>query len=145
MIIRKMEEKDINTVYDIWKQVKEFQVSDNEEWFWWKDILQSWVTSIHDVLLIAELNNAIIWFSLTSIHKPTKKATLENIWVDIEKRGNGVAEKLLYETLKMVKEEGITYICAMSEPRHNAIISLFKKHHFDSGHNFTWMWKFLWE
>ena len=140
MKIRKIQNKDINKIYQLGIDEKEFEVSE-DMLFWSKKQLKKWISSNDDVLLVAEDNKKIVGFIMSAIHKPTQKVTIENIYVVEEYRKKGLAKKLLNETLKIFRKKGIKFINAFVDDKNTASFNFFKKNNFKVFSKFYWVYK----
>lgn len=142
MEIRKMEEKDVEQVYDIGIKVKEFVVSENRR-FWSKQTIYDWTNRKNDILLIAEDDEKIIGFMMSRFHEPTKEAIIDNIFVSEDWRGRGVGTELVKECLKQLKEKGTNYVYCTITTDNTPTIEFLKKNGFNKGYEFIWMDLFL--
>lgn len=138
--IRRMKSADVNQVYALGKKTPWLSVS-SESLFWSKKELREWVKSPDDTLLVAEDNGHIVGFTLSQLHKPTGKATLEDIVVKKGYRKKGIGSKLLKRCLKQLRKNGATYICALTKTNNKITIKFSLKHGFQKGYDFTWLEK----
>jgi ribosomal protein S18 acetylase RimI-like enzyme len=139
-MIRKMKVSDIDFILEVGKREEEFRVSKKLGGFWSKDQLTAWINSKDDVMLIAE-EKEIVGFIMSSLHKPTGKATFENMWVNPNFRRKGLATKMTQIMIKKLKENGAEYICGMSKVENESIINFLMKEGFDKGYPFFSMGK----
>lgn len=140
MKIRKMQKKDINSVYQLGIKEKEFQVSEDLK-FWSKNQIKNWIISKDGVLLVAEQNKDIVGFIMSTIHNPTKKAVIENIYISKKYRSKGLAEKLLNMCIKLLKKQGAIHVHALVEDSNKASLNLLKKNNFNIFSKFYWVYK----
>jgi len=142
MQIRKMEEKDIETVYEMLQNIEEFRVSkESKMGEWVKQSLKNWIKNKDDEMLVAEENGEVVGFIFTTAHKPSGKATIENIFVKEEFRGKGISKKLLDECIARLKKKGINYFCSLVKENNKKAFEFFKSNNFTEGYKFVWMEK----
>lgn len=139
-MIREMKISDIDFILKVGKIEKEFKVSEKEGGFWNKEQLTAWINSKEDVMLVAEERN-IIGFVMATLHKPTGKATFENMWVNPDFRRKGIATKMTKIMIRKLRENGAKYIFGMSKVENENIINFLMKEGFDKGYKFFWMGK----
>lgn len=108
MTVREMNKEDIEAVFELGHGCEEFTTENGS--FWSKEQLQRWCNSPDDLLLVAEENGRIIGFSLYAVHIPTGKVTWENLYVDPEMRGRGIAAALIEEGHLRLKAKGYSYL-----------------------------------
>ena len=82
MEISKIEVKDIDEIYDIGISIKDFSADGGKNCFWPKETLNNIITSEQDIGLKIKIADKIVGFCLVMIHSSTKKAYLENFYVD---------------------------------------------------------------
>lgn len=138
--IRNATKKDIQSIYDIGLRTAEFTTGSKPA-FWSIEQLKRWSASPNDVLLVAEHDKQIIGFILSQFHKPTGKATIENIVVLEDHRRHGIAEQLLERCVQKLLRRGANYICALTRTNNSGTISFFEGNHFERGFDFAWMEK----
>lgn len=138
MKIRPVENKDVEAIYAMGSSVPEFKVND-QSGFWEKEALRSWVASLDDVLLLAEDEGKLAGFALSLLHKPTGKAIVENLYVDIPYRRSGVATQLMQECIDGLRSKGARAICAEIQQGNDNTVKLLEKMGFTKGYMFNWM------
>ncbi|MBN2642795.1 MAG: GNAT family N-acetyltransferase [Victivallales bacterium] len=143
MRIREMRAEDIEEIVRIGTKEKYFQVSSSLDGFWSRKQLHNWIKSNDDVLLVAEDGDRMVGFAISSLHKPTGKATFENLWVDPSSRNRNIATKLSLHLIKGLKANGATYICGMTKTNNKNMLRLFDKLGFDKGYEYNWMGKLI--
>ena len=114
MQIRKIKKEDIEEIIKIGTSVEEFNISDAGR-FWTIEQLNRWIESDSGVCLLAEEDGKIIGFNLCSMHIPTGKAYWENLWVNKDFRGKGIAEALVKEMEAELKRLSVVYISCFSK------------------------------
>ena len=129
---------DIEAVYETGMKTEAFRVSDTPG-FWSKEQLNRWLGNPDDVLLVAEDEERVIGYVMSQLHKPTGKATIENLFVDKSYRKKGIGRDLIKRCLKELKEKGASYFCAMVRADNDEIIDFYKRCGFTRGYGFVWM------
>jgi len=140
MNIRNMTLEDLPAVISLGNDAPELAVSD-ESRFWSEPRLRSWVEAGQDILLVAEENGEVIAFQLTQLHLPSKVGYLSDIVVKERARGRGVGAALTEETVKRMKDMGLTYIYALTQEANDGIQNLLKKEGFEAGETMVWFEK----
>lgn len=143
MQIRKLKLQDVDAVLKLGQKEEAFAASSDMEGFWPRSHLESMVDADQDVLLVAEEDGSVIGFVLCFLHKPSGKATIENIFVCEDSRRNGVANSLLQEALTRLKDRGFTYVVASVEESNKSSQDLFEASDFNKEKKFFWMDKEL--
>ena len=133
-----MKPEDVVAVYNLASKEERFQVS-GHTCFWGKKELNSWAKEEGDICLVAEDQGEIIGFVLSQYHKPTGKATLENLFVKESYRNNGIGHTLFNMCSFALKENGATYQCGMVEPDNKIIFSMMKNSGFNKEKTFVWV------
>lgn len=141
-LIRRVEEKDVNCLLAIGRQVPEFAVSKLGT-FWAKEQLLLWSKSKDDLMLIAEKEEEIVGFAFFAIHKPTSKATFENLWVHPDYRHEKVARRLMEDFFHYLELLGITYIVALVSDQNRAIMNFLEANGFVTGEKVIWIDKMV--
>jgi len=139
MKIRRMQESDIEIVYELGSRAEEFSITSDSGNFWDRGVLEDWLQSSDDVLLVAEEEGKIIGFALSQFHLPTKKGTIENVYVAERYRGSGLGKNLLTNIVGELRNQGAEYFCALVKVDNEASKALLKKCGFQKGYDFTWM------
>jgi ribosomal protein S18 acetylase RimI-like enzyme len=138
MRVRKMQLKDVLAVYDLASKEERFKVS-SESCFWSVGQLNLWTDSEGDVCLVAEEDGEIAGFILSQYHKPTGKATIENLFVKEECRDRRIGKELFHRCSLALKKNGATYQCGMVEPDNDLMFDIAKSAGFDEGKTFVWI------
>lgn len=135
-----MEKKDVETVYKMLKAVEEFRVSEETEaGEWIKDSLKRWIENEDDEMLVAEEGGKLIGFIFTTVHKPSGKVVIENIFVKKEKRSGGCGGRLLKDCIARLKKKGINYFYTQIKETNRDAIRFFRESGFTEGYKFVWM------
>lgn len=140
--IRKLELKDIDQVYELGSLRDEFTTESGS--FWTKEQLAEWSKSPSDVMLVAEIEDKIVGFSLYAQHIPTKKITWENLYVLPEYRKSGVGSALIEKGLGLIKNLGCKYMmCCINAGDQSQFAEYLKKFGFKVYGNVIWVDKNL--
>lgn len=137
--IRQMKTEDIEAVYNYGTSESRFCFYEDKR-FWTEEQLRSWIQDGNDVLLVAEKGSKVIGYFMSCLHKPTKKATIENLYVDKKYRREGIATSLLKKGLEQLKNRGVEDIVALIEEDNVSIKELLKNYGFNKGPEFIWMY-----
>lgn len=136
-VIRPLGEANIDTVYDL--GINEPSFCFEKPGFWDKSQLSAWFRSQNDVCLGAFDGSEIIGFTLASLHVATRKATWENLYVLPAQRNTGVAESLVEEMMKQLKEKGAMYVHFLVDFERKRLHEYFNRMGFNSSGAFMWM------
>ena len=138
MKIRQMTIDDIGAIRAMANASPELAVNDEKQAFWGTERLTSWITQGDDVMLVAEHDGLVVGFQITNIHTASKIGYLSDIVVDQKYRGTGIGSKLLDETVRHMKQKGITYVYALTQQNNIKIHSMLEKHGFTRGERMIW-------
>jgi N-acetylglutamate synthase and related acetyltransferases len=133
--IRVAEKNDINKIWELGKEVGEFETAENIVIFWPVRILNNCINKEDVMILVVEFDKEIIGFSISNINKSLCKAELENIYIKNEYRNNGYGSSLLNKTLEELKNRNVENVCVMASD----IVEFFVKYSFTKGNKFYWM------
>ena len=142
MLIEALTAADIAEVCCIGKSVQAFEVAEGDL-FWTVEQLTAWVEAGNDVLLVAKEEDKIVGFALSTLHRPTGKATWENLYVDPSKRNLGIGRALTEEMVTQLQRRGATYVCFFVRAENLTEVAYFERRGFTKGHNFVWFGKHL--
>ncbi|MEX0650315.1 MAG: GNAT family N-acetyltransferase [Candidatus Andersenbacteria bacterium] len=143
MFIQPLTLDDVAEVCRIGLAESAFEVSESDT-FWTPDQLSKWVETGEDVLLVAKDNDhKIIGFALSTLHRPTGKATWENLYVNPTARNQGVGMALTEEMTRQLHAKGASYICFFVRAEKDDEITYFTNRGFTQGYNFVWFGKYL--
>ena len=143
MGIRNASLEDIDNIIQLCKSVNEFQVSDEVITFWSKEILTNCIQSKINPILVAEENKQIIGFIIANYNPSFKKATIENIYVNLESRAKGIGKLLLTNLLKELKKLNCEYLCSLTQSDNPKAVEFFLKNDFNKGIDCIWLDKIL--
>lgn len=74
-----------------------------------------------------------------TLHTPTGKAVIENLYVDSDYRGRGIGRALAQESLEKLRDKGALYYTFFTERNNNETIALFENLGFKKGKEALWM------
>jgi ribosomal protein S18 acetylase RimI-like enzyme len=136
--VRRMQENDVNPVYDLSANIKGLAVS---EWprFLEKKEVYSCLNNSSNVLLVAEDDGKISGYLMSRIHISTRNAIIENVHVDEQYRRRGVGSSLVGECLKKLKEKGIVKLFGYVKKDDEATIKFLRSLGFKRYYDFPWM------
>lgn len=141
--IRAMNVEDVPAIHEMAAHEEGFRVAESEQsCFWSQEQLARWVEAGQDVLLVAEVNEEIAGFVLTTLHRPTGKATWENELVIPKFRGQGVGKALDEELDKQLRERGATYVHFLIKAE-NPNLPHYERLGFERGREWIWFGKHL--
>jgi len=133
--IRLAKKEDISNIWKLGQNVNEFETAEDIVTFWPESILNNCIGKDDVMILVVELNEKIIGFSVSNINKSLCKAEIENIYIQEEYRGNNYGKDLLDDTLKELSNRNVENVCAMSSD----IVEFLVKYGFTKGNQFYWM------
>lgn len=142
MNIRQATAADIEAIYELGANVDEFKVNDDTVNFWPKDLLTQAVQSDDALILVAE-EGGICGFLIVNYNKSLKKALIENIYVQPDKRGQGVGDELLKHMLNLLPNMGCEYVATLVPPDAQGAFDLYRRNGFSKGESFAWLDKVL--
>lgn len=137
MLIRELRLDDISTLLEMATREEGFHVSEEAPYFWSREQLERWIGAGEDILLGAEVEGKLAGFVLTTLHRPTGKVTWENQLVLSEYRRKGLANGLIDEMRKRLKEKGATYIHFLVKTD-NVSTRYYENAGFTRGFDFVW-------
>jgi ribosomal protein S18 acetylase RimI-like enzyme len=128
---------DIDAVRTIGHAAPELAVSEVSK-FWAEHRLKPWVEANQDIMLVAELEGAVVGAILTQVHKPSKVCYLSDLVVKSSEREKGIGRKLLVATLEKAHSAGFTLFYGLTQVNNRAIQSLLKSEGFSVGEELIW-------
>lgn len=142
MNVRKATSADIEAIYELGRAVDEFTVSDETVNFWPKELLANAVQSNDALILVAE-DEGIIGFLIVNYNSSLKKALIENIYVQPDKRGQGIGDKLLEHMFKLLPDMGCEYVATLVPLDAQDALDLYQRNGLAEGETFVWLDKAL--
>ena len=133
--IRLANQNDVDTIWELGKNINEFETSEDIVMFWPKSILKDCINKSDVMILVAENEDKIIGFYIININLSFKKAELENMYVINEYRHKGIGKALLNRSLDKLSEIGIENVCALSDDA----VDFLVRNGFSKGNQFYWM------
>lgn len=128
-------EKDVDIIWNLGNNVKEFETTSGVITFWPKEILKECINKDDVLVLVAEESDKIIGFIIININLSLKKADIENIYVLDSYRQQGIGSKLIKSAIERIKQKGIENICHLTSDNYY----FWEKNGFIRGNNFCWM------
>ena len=110
--------------------------------FWTVDELSKWFSVAEDICLGYFGNDGLIGFCLTHFCHQINKVYLENIYVNTEYRGRGIAPQLINETIRLYSElfpETEKRYVALIEENNAAVSRALSKCGFKTGDKMLWV------
>ena len=138
---RKMMDSDLQEIVRIGKAIPEFYADDNTG-FWGQDDLKNLINSSRDYANVSLYNNKIIGFIIASYHQPTRRLTIENLYVKKEHRNKKIATCLLEECINHYRQKA-KYVIALIQSGNYQIGNLLIKNGFSKGYTFNWYTRLL--
>lgn len=140
MTIRHAQITDIDSIHELGKHVSEFSVNDETVTFWPKDLLAYAIKSEDVLVLVAEDgNNALQGFLIVNYNHGLKKALIENIYVQLDARGQGIGDQLLQKMFELLPGMGCEYVATLVPPDATGAIGLYERSGFAKGESFVWL------
>jgi len=128
VVVREATNKDINGIIEVLKSIY------LQDEVWAREALQKLLATKDYVVLVAELNGAVIGFIdfyvLPSIYEKWNEATINNFFVQRSHQNKGVGSRLLKEAVKRADEMGLGEFSVGTEKDNQRAINLYKKHGF---------------
>jgi hypothetical protein len=132
---------DVRKIHEMGKDQEGFKVADSQDsCFWSLRQIEQWVEAKQDVLLVAEVDHEIAGFLLSIFHRPTCKATIENVFVVPRHRDGSLWKTLMDDGCTRLKQMGATYIHYLVRSN-NPYLPVFGRAGFQRGYEFTWFGK----
>lgn len=133
--IRKASVEDIDTIWELGKNIAGFETASDIVTFWPKSILENCINKNDVIILVIEIESKISGFTITNINYSLKKAEIENLYIIEEHRHKGYGKPILESTIKELASVGVENICAMS----NDAVDFLMRNGFTKGRQFNWM------
>jgi ribosomal protein S18 acetylase RimI-like enzyme len=140
IIIRDMENADINFVVNLGNKTKELWVSNELRFLIDRNTLKMWIKyKEDDELLVAEIANKPVGFSLTRVDYKT--AEIVFIAVDKKFRKMGIGTRLLQETIRRLRKKGVIKFYLYVQSYNKRAINFYRKMKFKKGPLCYFMYK----
>jgi N-acetylglutamate synthase-like GNAT family acetyltransferase len=136
--IREVEEKDIETIYEMGKNISGFEVAEEIVSFWPIKLLKNSVKKEDVIFIVLEKNNKIIGFTIMNLNYSLSKGEVEDIYIIEEERLKGYGSMLLRHSIDAARNKGIEYKIEYINALTNTAEGFFKKNEFIEGNKFTW-------
>lgn len=108
--------------------------------FWTRDEIRAWVTDLRDYCTGAFIRDEFVGFCFTHYHATANKVHLENIFVQEQYRGQGIAQYLIFDMISYYRamNQKIRFV-GIVDMKNDSSIELCKKNGFVKGHAMYWM------
>ena len=136
--IRKVKTSDIDTIYELGKNISGFEVSEEIVSFWPIKLLKNSVNKKDVIFIAIEKGENIIGFSIMNLNYSLSKGELEDIFIIEQERNKGYGSILLKETIEEAKRRGILHKIEYINALTNTAEGFFEKNNFLKGNKFTW-------
>lgn len=137
--IRPAQLQDIDTIYNLGISAPEFLVNENTVNFWPRDILSGAVNSDDTIVLVAELDKQVVGFIIANLSVSLRKAIIENIYVNVESRSQGIGDMLISSFLDMLGGTTVEYVIALVPLDAGQATKLYESAGFEKGETFLWL------
>lgn len=137
--IRKAQPEDADSIFTLGVTIPEFVVNEQTVNFWPKHILREAIAAKDTVILVAEIDHEVVGFIIASLTSSLRKATIENIYVTNENRGNGIGDGLLASLLQILNDSSIEYIATLVPTGAVEATKLYETTGFEKGKTFVWL------
>lgn len=138
--IREAVGADAGALHVLGGDVAEFSVNEATVSFWPEEILQKATESDDVVVFVAEEEDgAMAGFIIAAYVEGLRKATIENIYVTPDVRGQGIGEALLRQLLAALQVRGCQYVATLVPADADGAIRLYTEAGFERGEVFLWL------
>ena len=138
--IRPLEQRDIDTVYQLGMSVSEFAIVDGTHRFWPKDTLEKFVTN--ELSFVVEEHTQIVGFLLATYQPVTKKLTWENMYLDPAYRRQGLAQACFHQSWIKAQQKGAVLAEGLVEVTNSTSQQMLEHLGFHNAGTYSWMLKF---
>ncbi len=111
--------------------------------FWTKENLERWFSSDDGVCIGAFEAEELVGFVLVAIHRPTGKATWENVYVAKAKRRAGIASDLEREAIRILADKGVERVQLLADADRPELRELYERLGYDHFGSYSWYSKKL--
>lgn len=139
LVITKPTPKDIDTMWKWGEENWELWGDEKHKWFSKKNLRRWFTDPKDDVLLVAKDGKKLIGMSMNL----TLRDWAFNMGLFVEKgyRGQGVGKKLINESIKLLKLQGITFLILLVDTKNNKARKFYNREGFYQGFKFHMMTK----
>ncbi|MGI5897790.1 MAG: GNAT family N-acetyltransferase [Candidatus Dojkabacteria bacterium] len=138
IVIRDAREEDINTVFELGKNISGFEVSEEIISFWPIQLLRNSVGKEDVVFLIIEKEGNLIGFIIVNLNYSLSKGEVEDIFIIEPERNKGYGTMLLQKSIEITRNRGVIYKIEYVNALTNTAEGFFEKNGFIRGNVFTW-------
>lgn len=136
-MVRKANEKDIDSIFELAKSLTELNASKNENYRCKEEILE-WMNDDKSILLVEEKEGFLFAKLLSS-----NWCMIDAIAVNKDSRNKGISTKLLEELYSILREKKITYVSGLVLKDSKEARSFWNKQNFVEGKELVWIEKEL--
>lgn len=136
-IVRAIECKDVAALYELGSKETAFSFDPSAPGFWSRDQLLRW--SKEGVCLGAFIDENLVGFALATLHAPTGKAVIENLFVIPEARRTGVGRMLNECMIAELRSKGSVYVCLYTDSNNIALCDYFCGLGYRECGTFSWL------
>ncbi len=139
--IRKLEDRDIDKVYDLGMKVSEFSAKDEAKHrFWPKETLERFANQ--GLSFVIEYDDLVVGFLLSAYQPVTQKLTWENMYIEPSYQKRGLAEKCFKECWDEAKRNGASMVEGIIASNNLRSLKMLTRLGFNSAGDYQWMLKF---
>ncbi len=138
VVIREAKEDDVDTVFELGKNVSGFEVDPETISFWPIQLLRQSIGKEDVVFLVIEKEGSIIGFIIVNLNYSLSKGEIEDIFIIEPERNQGYGTMLLKKAIEVTKNRGILYKIEYVNALTNTAGGFFQKNGFTEGNEFTW-------
>jgi GNAT superfamily N-acetyltransferase len=144
--IRKAVSTDVDVLWRMGANVKEFEVNSETVNFWPKNFLAKAISENDCIVLVAEESEnsaGIHGFTIVNLNRSLGKAIIENMYVHEDMRNQGIATQLITFLVELLKQENIGYLITLIDEPDIAAEKFYTKNTFAKGIKCIWLDKII--
>lgn len=127
---------DIEEILKLGNLLSDFEISDDEHFFWSEDTLRNCINDPSSGLIVcALLENKLAGFSIIQYNLVFSTATIDQLFILPKYRNLGIGKKLYNLILENVKSKGIKELSMNVEFGNKSVIDFFEYNGFDKTMN----------
>lgn len=132
---------EVFAVRELGLNTPELHIQNGEPDYYSVEMLQSFITSPHDIYLAAYVDNVFAGYFLVSYNPYLKEAYLIDLVIKQEFRGLGITSQFFIELAEKLKERGCQWAWALVHQDNDKMMEIFKNKGFIKGRSFTFYFK----
>lgn len=136
--IREVIKKDVESIFELGKNISGFEVSNDIVTFWPVQLLKNSVNKEDVIFLLIEKEKNIIGFIIMNLNYSLSKGEIEDVYIIDKERNKGYGSMLLKKAVELAKNKGIKYKIEYINALTNTAEGFFEKNDFIKGNMFTW-------